>query len=90
MAFEIWNFNDFDYSTKLSFAYSYDNITFVDVPVLNYSSPAVFVADPFKGGPKWESNDIGTVINDLAVANNGFFYLRWTSDDCEYLNNRIP
>lgn len=85
LAFKIWDFNDFDYSTKLSFAYSYDNITFVDVPVLNYSSPAVFVADPFKGGPKWESNDIGTVINDLAVANNGFFYLRWTSDDLNTL-----
>ncbi|HKO78025.1 MAG TPA: lamin tail domain-containing protein, partial [Flavobacterium sp.] len=81
LAFKIWNFNDFDYSTKLSFAYSYDNITFVDVSVLNYSSPAVFVADPFKGGAKWESSLIGTVINDLAVPNNGFIYLRWTTDD---------
>ncbi|MGG7035287.1 MAG: choice-of-anchor J domain-containing protein [Flavobacterium sp.] len=81
LAFEIWNFNDFDYSTKLSFAYSYDNITFVDVPLLNYSSPAVFVLDPFKGGAKWESSSIGTVINDLALATNGFFYLRWTTDD---------
>src|SRR6187402_705330 len=81
LAFKIWNFNDFDYSTKLSFSYSYDNITFVDVSVLNYSSPAVFVADPFKGGAKWEPSLIGTVINDLAVPNNGFIYLRWTTDD---------
>ncbi|MDR6845932.1 choice-of-anchor J domain-containing protein [Flavobacterium granuli] len=85
LAFKIWNFNDFDYSTKLSFSYSYDNITFVDVSVLNYSSPAVFVADPFKGGAKWESSLIGTVINDLAVPNNGFIYLRWTTDDLNAL-----
>lgn len=85
LAFKIWNFNDFDYSTKLSFAYSYDNITFVDVSVLNYSSPAVFVADPFQGGAKWESSLIGTVINDLAVPNNGFIYLRWTTDDLNAL-----
>ena len=85
LAFKIWNYNDFDYSTKLSFSYSYDNITFVDVSVLNYSSPAVFVADPFKGGAKWESSIIGTVINDLAVPNNGFIYLRWTTDDLNEL-----
>jgi hypothetical protein len=85
LAFKIWNFNDFDYSTKLSFSYSYDNITFVDVSVLNYSSPAVFVADPFKGGAKWEPSLIGTVINDLAVPNNGFIYFRWTTDDLNEL-----
>jgi hypothetical protein len=84
LTFKTWCFNDFDYSTKLSFAYSYDNITFVDVPVLNYSSPASLALDPFKGGTKWESNLIGTVINNLALETNGFFYLRWTSDD---LNN---
>jgi hypothetical protein len=89
LAFEIWNFNDFDYSTKISFAYSYDNITFEDVPLLNYSSPAVFVLDPFKGGAKWESTSLGTVINDLAVVTNGFFYLRWKSDDLNTLTTEF-
>jgi hypothetical protein len=85
LAFKIWCFNDYDYSTKLSFAYSYDNITFIDVPVLDYKSPASFVLDPFKGGTKWESSLIGTVINNLALATNGFLYLRWTSDDLNAL-----
>jgi hypothetical protein len=89
LAFDIWNYNDHNYSTKLNFAYSYDNITFVDVSLLDYSSPASLILDPLKGSTKWESSSQRVTITDLAVANGNSFYLRWTTDDFNTLTTEL-
>lgn len=69
-------YNDQDRSSSFNFSYSTDEVTYVEVSDLDFSSPEV--AD---GSPTWESHSKATSISGLSITDDDFIYLRWTSDD---------
>lgn len=76
VSYKIWVRNDQAVSTSFNFSHSADDNTYTSVADLNYTSTAT--AD---GSPAWVSVDRSTTITGLNIANNGYYYLRWSSDD---------
>ncbi len=71
--------NDQISSSKSSFSYSNDNVTFATDPLLDYISdttPDAFQL--FNIGP---SPSRSKVINGINIAPGGFYYIRWEFDD---------
>lgn len=68
--------NNADRASSVTFSVSTDDVTYTDLPVADYTSPeagdalgVVLGAEP------------ALRIANIAVADGGFVYLRWTSDD---------
>jgi hypothetical protein len=74
--YDILEFNDQNRSNSMNFSYSTDDVTYTPVTALDYTTVQAASASPaFVITPK------STTINGISVPNNGFFYLRWTSND---------
>lgn len=67
--------NDVNRSSSFNFSHSSDDISYTSVSGLNLSSPDT------QDALGWVENERSTTITGLNIANNGFFYLRWTGDD---------
>ncbi len=76
LAYDIYEFNDQGRSNSLNFSYSIDNSTYIDIPALDFATMGTA-----SGAPTWQTTPRNTTIGGLNIPENGFIYLRWTSDD---------
>lgn len=70
----LYNLNDEDRSNSLNFSYSYDDVTYFDVPDLNYVSPEAADGSTFF---EFKSHS----LTGLSILNGDAFYLRWSGND---------
>lgn len=82
LAYEIWVNNGFPRSSSFNLSYSTNDVSYTTVPALNYTSPTN--AD----GNGFTLTNRNTTITGLSVANNGYIYLRWSSNDVGGNNGR--
>jgi hypothetical protein len=75
LAYTIWNNNSQGRSNSFNFSYSIDDVTYTSVAALDFTSPDASDANGFT------ATNRSTSITGLTVANGGYVYLRWSSDD---------
>jgi uncharacterized repeat protein (TIGR01451 family) len=76
ISYTVWVYNNESRANSLDFAYSSDNLTYTDVPALDFTTPEA--AD---GSPVWTDTFRSTSISGVNIANGDYFYLRWRGDD---------
>lgn len=76
LAYLIYQFNDQDRASSFNFSYSEDDINYIDIAVLDFTSTEVASTSPI-----WEVFPRNTLISGLNIADGAFFYMRWDSDD---------
>lgn len=76
VSYNLYVRNDQIRSNFFNFAYSSDNINYIVVPSLNYTSPT----DPDALGLFLAGNK-STSIEGLSISPGSYFYIRWLSDD---------
>jgi hypothetical protein len=76
VAYDIKVFNDQERANSWDFSYSTDDVDYVDVPDLDYTSPEAADAEP-----TWVSVARNTMITGLSVPDGGNIYLLFASDD---------
>ncbi|MCB9224475.1 MAG: choice-of-anchor I family protein [Crocinitomicaceae bacterium] len=75
VAYEAWQNNDQPRANSLNFSYSYDNVDFVSVPALDFTTIEALDANG------WVSQNMAATISGLSIPAGDFFYLRWETDD---------
>jgi len=76
VTYDIWVLNNAPRGNKFNFAYSTDDLEYLDVPSMDFVSPET--SDPT---PVWTSTNRSTTISDFNVANGDYMYLKWIGDD---------
>ncbi|WP_198648518.1 ExeM/NucH family extracellular endonuclease, partial [Cyanothece sp. BG0011] len=74
--YDIFFFNDQSRANALNFSYSLDNVTYTPVAALDFTTPETAETSPI-----WESVNRSTIIDELSLNPDDFFYLKWTGDD---------
>ena len=74
LAYTIYVLNDQNRSSSFNFSFSYDNISYTNIPAIDYTTPEVGDFSPYMEAKS-------TSIPGLTIINGSEFYLRWTSDD---------
>ncbi|WP_431136449.1 T9SS type A sorting domain-containing protein [Psychroserpens mesophilus] len=74
--YTIYTYNDQDSSISFDFAWSDDDITFIDAPTLNFTTP-----ETASGSPEWVSETKSILLEGLSISDTNNFYLRWLGDD---------
>ncbi|RMD96280.1 MAG: T9SS C-terminal target domain-containing protein [Bacteroidetes bacterium] len=74
--YDIKVLNNEDRSSSFNFSWSVDDINYTSVGALDYVSPTTADQPPI-----WVTEHKNTTITNLNVANNGYLYLKWSSDD---------
>ncbi len=74
--YDIIVINNEDRANSFNFSYSTDNVSYLPVPALDYTSPAARDA----GAPPF-AVPRNTVLTGLGVPDGAFIYLRWNSAD---------
>ncbi len=75
VAYKLYVRNDQPRANSFNFSYSSDNSTYTSVSALDYSSAAALDALGFV------LNNRSTTITGLSIANNAYFYIRWSGAD---------
>ena len=75
VAYKLYVRNDQARSNSFNFSYSSDNTTYTPVGALDYTSTAALDALGFV------LNNRSTTITGLSIANNAYFYIRWSGAD---------
>ena len=75
IAYNAFYRNDQASSSSFNFSYATNGITFTSIPALDLTSPAA------AGGAAWVVNPRSTTISGLSIANNAYFYIRWSGAD---------
>ena len=76
VSYQVMVFNDEARANSWNFSYSIDDVTYTPVPALDLTTPGA--ADAV---PTWTPSPRATRLTDLALAPDGFFYIRFSSDD---------
>ncbi len=76
ISYKVWIMNDQGRSSSFNFSHSSDNSSYTDVSSLNLTSTAT--ADVT---PTWKMYVRTVYISGLNIANNGYYYLRWSGND---------
>jgi hypothetical protein len=76
ISYEIWTLNDQGRASTLNFEYSTDDVTYIPVPALDYTTPEA--ADAL---PAWTSIPRSITIFGANVADGDALFLRWVSVD---------
>jgi hypothetical protein len=76
VAYQIQVRNDQGRASTWTFSYSADDVTYVAVPALNYTTPTT--ADTVAS---WVPVDRATTLTGLSIPPGGLFYIRFTSND---------
>ncbi len=81
ISYDLFRYNNTHNSSSIKFSFSTDATSFTTVSALDFLSPTT--ADGVVGAnTNWSAaTHLAASINNLATANNGNFYLRWTIDD---------
>ncbi len=73
IGYKVYVYNDQAASSSFNFSHSADNSTYTSVSGLNATSPATADASP-----TWKSYYRVVTLTGLNVANNNYYYFRWT------------
>lgn len=73
IGYKVYVYNDEPASSSFNFSYSGDNSTYTAVSGLNIISPAVADA-----APGWKAYYRVVTLTGLNIANNNYYYLRWS------------
>lgn len=73
LAYKVYVYNDQASSSNFNFSYSPDNATYTAVAGLNVVSPAAADASP-----EWKAYSRVVTLTGLNIANNNYYYLRWS------------
>lgn len=82
IAYNAFYRNDEASSSSFNFSYSTNGISYTAVPALNLTSPAA------ASGAAWVANPFSTTISGLSIANNAYFYIRWSGADVSVSGGR--
>ncbi len=81
ITYTIYVLNDQNRSSSFNLSYSTDNITYMDVPAVDYTTPEAADLTPIIV-PQ------ATTLSGITFPNGEVFYLRWTSNDVAGAGNR--
>ena len=81
VSYTIYVLNDANRSSSFNLSYSNDNITYTDVPAVDYTTPETADLTPIIEAQ-------ATIISGFTFPNGELFYLRWTSNDVAGAGNR--
>ncbi|WP_309641136.1 fibronectin type III domain-containing protein [Flavobacterium sp.] len=73
IGYKVYVYNDQAASSSFNFSHSVDNSTYTSVSGLNVTSPATADASP-----AWKSYYRVVTLTGLNIANNNYYYFRWT------------
>ncbi|MEQ9425076.1 MAG: LamG-like jellyroll fold domain-containing protein [Cyclobacteriaceae bacterium] len=73
--FDIYEFNDQGKANSFNFSYSDDNISYTNVPSLDFTSTET------AGASAWLVNNRTTTLTGFTLTDGDFFYLKWTGDE---------
>lgn len=76
VSYEIHVRNDQGRANSLNFSYSTDNVSYISIPALDYTSP-----EGADATPAWSQLDRQATLTSLAAAAGAYVYLRWSTDD---------
>jgi len=76
ISYNIMVYNDQSRANSFNFAYSFDDVTYYDVPSLDYVSTEL--PDP---SPAWVTVPKSFTISSINIPDAGYIYLRWHGDD---------
>jgi hypothetical protein len=76
IAYKVYVLNSQGRSSTFHLSHSPNNSSYTDEPSVN-----TYSVDAADGAPTWRPYIRVITITGLSVANNGFYYFRWTSDD---------
>jgi hypothetical protein len=76
VTYDIWVRNDEDRGNSFNFSHSGNDSSYTAVSLLDFTSPAAKDASP-----AWSKTTKTTTITGLSIANNDYYYFRWTGDD---------
>ena len=79
ISYDLFTYNNTNNSSSIKFSFSNDNTSFTTVSPLDFLSPTT--ADVGADTDWSAATHLAASISNLATANNGNFYLRWTIDD---------
>ena len=74
VAYTVYILNDANRANSFNLSYSYDNITWYNVPDADYTSPEAADFTPYM-------TNITTTISALSLADGALFYLSWNGND---------
>ena len=83
VSYKIYVLNNEGRANSFNFSHSADDTTYTGVADLDYTSQAAASATP-----TWVAVTRSATLTGLSIANNSFYYLRWTSDDVSGTGNR--
>jgi hypothetical protein len=83
VSYKIYVLNNDGRANSFNFSHSADDTTYTGVADLDYTSQAAASATP-----TWVAVTRSATLTGLSIANNSFYYLRWTSDDVSGTGNR--
>ncbi|HEY0356886.1 MAG TPA: T9SS type A sorting domain-containing protein, partial [Flavisolibacter sp.] len=83
IAYKLIVYNNADRSSSFHFSYSTDNLNYIDINTLDYSSPSAADASP-----SWILNDRTTEIKSLTILPGQYLYIRWNSSDLSGTGSR--
>ncbi|QBZ96583.1 T9SS sorting signal type C domain-containing protein [Flavobacterium sangjuense] len=73
IGYKIYIYNDQAASSSFNFSHSADNSTYTSISGLNVTSPTTADASP-----TWKSYYRVVTLTSLSIANNNYYYFRWT------------
>lgn len=76
IAYDIFSYNNSNFSNTWNFSHSADNSTYTMVGSLDFVS-----TETASGSPAWDSVARDTDITGLSIANEDYYYLRWSTSD---------
>ena len=74
--FKVYIYNDQNRANSFDFAYSIDNVNFIDLPNASITSPG-----SSDSNPSWIANDMQVQIENLGLNPNQSLFLKWTGAD---------
>ncbi|MDY0202035.1 MAG: X2-like carbohydrate binding domain-containing protein [Tenuifilaceae bacterium] len=83
ISYDIYVYNDKEYSSSLNLSYSFDDETYTAIPEADYATPQA--ADAI---PEWVKVERIASINGVNFNQNDILYLKWTSDDVSGTGSR--
>lgn len=75
IGYKVYVYNDQAASNSFNFSHSADNVTYTPVSGLNVTSPATADASP-----GWKAYYRVVTLTGLNIANNNYYYFRWTGE----------
>ena len=76
IGYDIFEYNDTDFSNSFNFSHSSDNLSYTLVGSLDHAS-----VEAAAGLPGWVETGKNTNLTGLSIADGDYYYLRWSSAD---------